>query len=204
VIDLREHLAAVHRSVAETPGDPDELIEVTLRRTYPTDPADLWSAITEPERIARWFAPVSGQLSVGGAFQLEGNAGGRVLACEPPSSFRTTFGDASSVVSVTLTAVGAGETELRLDHSVPLAMAGSVAGALFAGPGWDEAFLRLTRHLAGDPRAMDAESPEVLDAAHRSVLAWVDVASAAGATAEQIEPVRQMAMAQFAPHVAAG
>ena len=40
---------------------------VRFERTYATTCEDLWSAVTEPERLARWFAPVSGDLAVGGA-----------------------------------------------------------------------------------------------------------------------------------------
>src|SRR5690606_22050656 len=47
-----------------------------LMRSYPTTQDDLWDAITNPERIPRWFMPVSGDLRPGGHYQLEGNAGG--------------------------------------------------------------------------------------------------------------------------------
>ena len=33
---------------------------------YDTDLADLWSAITEPDRLARWVATVEGDLRLGG------------------------------------------------------------------------------------------------------------------------------------------
>ena len=96
MIDLLAQLAQVHRSVAHD-ANPDEVVRVTLRRTYPTDPADLWDALTRPERLARWFSPVGGDLRVGGTFQIENNAAGEVLACEPPTLLRTTFGDAAAL-----------------------------------------------------------------------------------------------------------
>lgn len=204
MIDLLAQLAQVHRSVAHD-ADPDEVVRVTLRRTYPTDPADLWDALTRPERLARWFSPVGGDLRVGGTFQIENNAAGEVLACEPPTLLRTTFGDASSIV--TLTPAPAGEdTELTLDHSVPLALAGSVAGALFAGPGWDEAFIGLWLHLVHPDADREAtlDTDQGRDWAHRVVLTWDDVADAAGAPADQLQAGRQAALAQFAPHVLAG
>lgn len=43
--------------------------------------------------------PVSGELRVGGAFQLEGNAGGEILACEPPNLVRLTWGGPASIES---------------------------------------------------------------------------------------------------------
>src|SRR3546814_4343737 len=41
-------------------GVPTKIAVAT--RTYPTDQADLWDAVTNPDRIPRWFLPVSGEL----------------------------------------------------------------------------------------------------------------------------------------------
>jgi uncharacterized protein YndB with AHSA1/START domain len=202
VIDLIAELAKVHRAAARDAADGTEIVRVTMRRTYPTNPADLWEALTDPQRIARWFLPITGELKEGGHFQLEGNAGGDILACDPPNAFRTTFGDASSIVLVTLAAAGAEQTELTLDHTVPLAMAGSVAGALFVGPGWDGAFLGLGMHVAGehigDPVEM-ANSPELIPFARESVALWTEVVKAAGVTDEELAGALQAANAQFLP-----
>src|SRR3546814_11177006 len=65
-------------------GVPTKIAVAT--RTYPTDQADLWDAVTNPDRIPRWFLPVSGELVEGGRYQLEGNAGGVVERCDEPSS----------------------------------------------------------------------------------------------------------------------
>lgn len=89
---------------------------------------------------------------------------------------------------------------------MPLALAGSVAGALFAGPGWDEALIGLWLHLdhpdANRVATLDTEAGR--EWAHRIVLAWAEVAQAAGAPDDQLETGRQAALAQFAPHVLAG
>ena len=63
---------------------------VTVQDRFDTDIDDLWSAITEPARLARWLGEVDGDLRVGGEFRAhfslasgwEGS--GRVEACEPP------------------------------------------------------------------------------------------------------------------------
>ena len=87
------------------------------RRTYPTGQADLWDALTNAERIPRWFLPVSGELKVGGRYQLEGNAGGVVERCDEPESFAVTweFGEMMSWLAVTLAPDGTG-TRLELAH----------------------------------------------------------------------------------------
>lgn len=200
--DIVDQLAAVHREVGREQGDPDDLVRVTMRREYPTTAEDLWSALTDPERMARWFMPITGDLRVGGSFQLQGNAGGDILECDPPARFRTTFGDETSILTVTLAPAAGGGTELTLDHTVPLAMAGSIAGALYVGPGWDGALLGLhlhvSEHVEGDPVAA-AGSPEAVDFTHRSLLVWLDVVAAGDITPEEFASAREAAMAQYAP-----
>src|SRR5689334_1714373 len=88
------------------------------RRTYGTDQADLWDALTDSERIPRWFLPISGELVVGGRYQLEGNAGGVVERCDAPESFAVTweYGAMVSWLVVTLTPEDGGATTLELAH----------------------------------------------------------------------------------------
>ena len=62
---------------------------VRIEDRYDTDIDDLWSALTDPVRLARWHGQVEGDLRPGGEFRLtlesEGWEGtGRVEACEPP------------------------------------------------------------------------------------------------------------------------
>jgi uncharacterized protein YndB with AHSA1/START domain len=62
---------------------------VRIEDRYDTDIDDLWSAITDPKRLARWYGQVDGDLRPGGEFRLyiESNdieSTGRVEACEPP------------------------------------------------------------------------------------------------------------------------
>src|SRR3954449_12651325 len=74
----------------ERDGKPTKI--AVARRTYGTDQADLFDALTNAERIPRWFLPVTGELEAGGSYQLEGNAGGTVERCDPPESFSITWG----------------------------------------------------------------------------------------------------------------
>ena len=129
MFDMVQELAAVHRIVQH--DHAGDAVTVRLTRNYAADAADVWDALTNPERIPRWFYPISGDLKVGGTFQLEGNAGGEIRRCDRPAWLQVTFGAPESVVDVRLAEDG-GTTTLELAHSVPLAMAGSGAGALFS------------------------------------------------------------------------
>src|SRR5262245_58255057 len=82
--DLASHLGARTRVVDHClhDGKPARMVVATCR--YATDADDLWDALTQRERIPRWFMPISGDLRLGGRYQLEGNAGGEITACEPP------------------------------------------------------------------------------------------------------------------------
>src|SRR5271169_4018831 len=62
---------------------------VRIEDRYDTDIDELWSAFTEPVRLARWMGEVEGDLRLGGEFRARFFASGwegtgRVEACEPP------------------------------------------------------------------------------------------------------------------------
>jgi uncharacterized protein YndB with AHSA1/START domain len=205
MIDIASQLNAISRQVERQPtaDGAGELVRVLLRRSYDTPVEDVWDAVTDPDRMKRWFLPVSGDLRVGGNFQLEGNASGEILACEPPRLLRVTFGDPNSIVELRLTAQGDGDTVLELEHTVPIEIAQSGAGAMWVGPGWDGALLGLGLFLGGeavgDPVAA-ANSPEAQAFSKESVRAWAAVVEDSGtATAEQLAAATEVSLAQFAP-----
>jgi uncharacterized protein YndB with AHSA1/START domain len=203
MIDTTTQIDAIRRSVTRQPSETGEVVSVLLQRDYRGSVQDVWDAIADPERMKRWFLPVSGDLREGGDFQLEGNAGGRILRCDPPRLLRVTFGSDESIVEVRLTPKGDEETYLELEHTVPIALAGSGAGALYVGPGWDGALMALGLYTAGvmtdDPVAA-ANSAEGQEFSRQSVVAWTSVIRASGtAEAEEIEAAVAASMAQFAP-----
>jgi len=161
-------------------------------RSFPTDPADLWSALTDPERVPRWFLPISGDLRVGGRYQLEGNAGGTVEECEPPRRLRVTweFGDGDPTwVTLTLAPEGAA-TRLELEHvgAVPEAL-WEQFGPSATGLGWDLALHGLALHVGTGASLDPAEaaawmtSPEGLAALQQSADAWQEADVATGTSA---------------------
>jgi uncharacterized protein YndB with AHSA1/START domain len=210
MIDIASQLKAIHRQVErQLPTDGSgEVVSVLLRRGYDAPIGDVWDAVTQPDRIKRWFMPISGDLRVGGSFQLEGNAGGEILSCEPPRLLKVSFGGPTSIVELRLTPDGDSDTVLELEHTVPIEMAQSGAGALWVGPGWDGALLGLGLFLrgeaVGDPVAA-AHSPEALEFSKQSVHAWAEVIKDSGtATDEQLAAATEVSLAQFAPEAPAG
>jgi uncharacterized protein YndB with AHSA1/START domain len=62
---------------------------VRIEDRYDTDIEDLWSALTDPRRLARWYGQVEGDLRLGVQFTVYLEAAGlqavgRVEVCEPP------------------------------------------------------------------------------------------------------------------------
>src|SRR5262249_37029139 len=57
----------------------------------------LWGALTDPDRVARWYGEVEGELAQGGEFRLRidlaGERTGRVEECEPPHRLLLTMRD---------------------------------------------------------------------------------------------------------------
>jgi uncharacterized protein YndB with AHSA1/START domain len=204
MIDIATQLNAIHRNVQQQPATDgaSERVSVLLRRDYDTPIHDVWDAVTQPDRIKRWLMPITGDLRADGTFQLEGNAGGQILTCEPPRLLKVTFGDPNSIVELRLTPQGDNDTLLELEHTVPIEMAQSGAGALYVGPGWDGALMGLGLYLRGDaigdPVAA-ANSPEAQEFSKHSVAAWAAAVKDSGtATADQLAAATEVSLAQFA------
>jgi len=61
---------------------------VRMENRVDTDIDDVWSALTDPSRLARWYGEVEGELRLGGEFRARVLASGwegtgRIEACEP-------------------------------------------------------------------------------------------------------------------------
>ncbi len=202
MIDIAEHIKAVHREASYRPYAAGEGRSVLLRRSYEADIDDVWDAITDPERMRRWFMPISGDLRVGGKFQLEGHAGGEILRCEKPTLLEASFGEATSIVQVRLSSKDNQTTQLELEHTVP-AGPDPAGYVLSVGPGWDGALLGLGIYFAGevkgDPRDM-VNSPIVIEFTAMSIGEWQAALVAEGAVStEDIEAAVRMSTAHYVP-----
>jgi uncharacterized protein YndB with AHSA1/START domain len=118
MIDVTHQISAVRRMVGSRTLDAGEARVVTISQAYDTDADDLWDACTDIERIPRWFLPIRGDLTVGGHYQLEGNAHGTILTCDPPRAFSATweYGDAVSWIEVRIADEGTGRSRFELNH----------------------------------------------------------------------------------------
>ena len=186
--DLAAHLGAMTRAVENIESDGKPAKAVIASRVYDTDAADLWDALSDRERIRRWFAPVSGELKLGGRFQVENNASGTISECEPERKFATTweFAGAVSWITVTLTPEATG-TRLELEHVAHISPHWEQFGPGAVGVGWELGFLGLARHLV-EPEAnlpLEAEegwfaTQEYKDLVRTSSDGWGRAAIAAG------------------------
>jgi uncharacterized protein YndB with AHSA1/START domain len=192
-IDLVDQLGAVRREVRTTTRNGAEAKSVVATQTYDTDIADVWDAITSAERVPRWFLPLSGDLRPGGRYQLEGNAGGTITECEPPSRLTLTWewGEDVSWLSVRLTTADGDRTTLELEHTALVQAHWTEFGPGAVGIGWDLALWGLAQHLAHDVSVDPAGamawmvSQEGRDYMTRCSEAWGAAAVAAGDDPEQ-------------------
>ena len=97
----------------------------------------------------RWFLPVSGELKLGSRYQLEGNAGGTITACEPPTRLVPTweFADNVSWVGVDVADAGAGQARLMLTHVFRDSARYTEYGSGATGVGWELGLVGLAIHL---------------------------------------------------------
>ncbi|KUI43316.1 polyketide cyclase [Mycobacterium sp. GA-1199] len=161
-IDVDHQINSVARTVGKRTIDAGEAHVVTIKQNYDTDQADLWDAVTNIERIPRWLMPISGDLEVGGSYQLHGNAGGTILTCDPPKSFTATweYGGNTSWIEVHVRDQSADRAQLVIEH---IAVVGDEISLQFGpgavGIGWDSMVLGLALHLSTG-EAVDPEFGE--------------------------------------------
>jgi uncharacterized protein YndB with AHSA1/START domain len=149
---------------------------VRIEDNFDADMDEAWAALTDPQRLARWYGDVDGELKVGGEFHCRVLASGwqgtkRVTVCEPPRRFAlvskgSTEPDESSV-EVTLTG-GEGKTTIVYEHR------GIPVNLLFAyGAGEQIHVEDLGNHLAGQERDSDEGRWAALEPAYRELAAAI-------------------------------
>lgn len=207
MIDVAEQINAVEREVGARVFGPGEARTLTVAQTYAANPDDVWDACTNAERIPRWFLPVTGDLKVGGRYQLEGNAGGTVERCDPPKSFFVTweFGGQVSWLEVRIGPGADGMTRLELEHTAHVDDdLWDQFGPGAVGIGWDLTLLGLARHLLpGGATITPAEAAEWATTAEavtfmsQAADRWRDADVAAGRNPEKARAAADRAKAFY-------
>jgi uncharacterized protein YndB with AHSA1/START domain len=141
---------------------------VRVEDRFDTDINDLWSALTDPRRLARWMGEVEGDLRLGGEFRAHFFASGwegtgRVEACEPPQRLLLLTKQPGQpdehVIEATLTADGDQTILVWEERGMPLDHLAAY------GAGIQVHVEDLTAHLAGRERCdADARWNELLPA----------------------------------------
>lgn len=136
---------------------------VSGARTYDADIEELWGAVTDVERIPLWFAPISGDLQLGGRYQIKGNAGGEITRCDKPSALDITWEYSTSIswVTVRLEPVSDG-TRLTLEHLIGKDEESEAHwkkyGPGATGVGWEPGFLGLGQYVETGEAVLESEN----------------------------------------------
>jgi uncharacterized protein YndB with AHSA1/START domain len=140
---------------------------VRMEDRFDTDIDDLWSALTDPNRLARWYGDLEGDLRLGGEYRArlfssgwEGT--GRVEACEPPHRLLVSThgpGEGDGTIEVRLTADGEQTIVVWEERGMPLDLIAAY------GAGIQVHVEDLGAHIAGRGRVdADARWKELLPA----------------------------------------
>ena len=122
---------------------------VRMEGSYDTGIDDLWSALTDAQRLARWIAEVEGDLRLGGAFRAtftERMGGSRPSSCEPPRYLLVTMtpgGEEETVIEAVLVADGDQTRLVVEERGIPLKELAA------HGAGWQAHLEDLAAHGAG-------------------------------------------------------
>ena len=149
---------------------PDGRGAVRVEDLYDTDIDNLWSAVTEPSRLANWIAEVKGDLTLGGTFHAHftstWDGPGRVDACERPHRLLLTMEPGSpdeTVIEAVLTAEGDKTRLVVEERGLP------AEKTFYYGAGWQVHLEDLGTSLAGKTPAPWKERWDELTPSYREM-----------------------------------
>jgi uncharacterized protein YndB with AHSA1/START domain len=125
-----------------------------FRREYHASIEDVWDACTDPERLRRWYAPVEGDLRVGGTFTQGDFGTGRITRCQAPRLLTVALGGgdpAPDEIELRLTPGESGTTVLEFEHATTIdthEIGGQIFDAVYCmGGGYGPRLVTLDRYL---------------------------------------------------------
>ena len=138
-----------HRTIAA-----GEARVAVFTRTYETTVTDLWDACTNPDRLRRWYVPVTGDLRLGGSFQQVNMGTGTIVACDPPHRLKLSLGGGVDEIELSLSRGSSEDTAtLELQPATTLDshnIGWQMYDAIFCmGGGYYPRLLALDLHLRG-------------------------------------------------------
>ena len=156
---------------------------LVIGRYLPHPIGEVWNALTDPARVATYFAEPLGDFRRGGDYELPGFSQGTILRCDPPRlltvSWLPSHGN-SGELEVHL-ADEDGDTRVELLYASVrkrFAVMDPDVNEWAAGPGWEFFLDNLSAHLGGrevrpidtDWRSMEGMDRELYQARNE---AWV-------------------------------
>ena len=169
---------------------------VVVARQYETAAEDLWDAMVNPERLKRWFGVVTGDLRLGGRYQIQGNAEGSINKCEAPKLLAVTWEMHGGIgwVNAKLETLEDELTLLTIEHIAhdekDLLVFWDQFGPGSMGVGWDVSLAGLADHLASGEDAFSLDENGWLGTeegrafVRASSDGWVEASIAFGTDAE--------------------
>ena len=88
-----EDLTKTHHELHRRQIAAGEARCAVFRRTYDAPIEDVWDACTDPERLRRWYVPVTGDLRAGGTFEQVNMGSGTILVCDAPNLLKLSLGE---------------------------------------------------------------------------------------------------------------
>ena len=187
---IDSHLADIQRRVLLSQRHGKSMASVQLTRQFDVEPRKLWNAVTSPDEISQWFAPVSGEFKEHGSYAIEGNASGAIEVCDPLAQIVLTweFAGDTSWVDLQFDNESRSGVSFDLNHTSVISPHWDQYGAGATGVGWELSYLGLYRYLT-DPNGLKfdeetfAASEEGKQFVKASSQGWADASILAGTDA---------------------
>lgn len=189
--EIEKYFSTVNRKVNVTSIEGADARSIILERAYNTDLDNLWDAISTKERLERWYGVVTGDLQQGGRYQIEGNAEGTIVVCEPKKRIELSweYQGYTSWVYVTVNELDSGLVSVTVEHLMHHSPYWVQYGSGAGGVGWEVSLLSLMFHLdnpesskVDDSFAMTDEGKEFVKIASDG---WGQASIASGEDREQ-------------------